>query len=396
MIQFTKTVYCFLVSLFFTISIVSTAQIAPSRTWPELKEAVQDRVNAQRYPMVGFDAKEVAEILGHIQSLDRDEWAKAWIEDGDKHFQKALSLKVKNIPKAREEYFSAWRYYSFGAWPTQNSEQKERAYALSTNAFREYAQISDPRIETIRIPFEGKEIVVYLQKPKGVKKPAVVISSGGFDSYKEFVVDQFGPDYLKAGLAYVAIDMPGTGESPLKADVGSERIFSRVIDFLQTRNDIDSTKFGFQGVSWGGHWAARIAYDEPYRLKAVVVWGGPIHEYFQRNWQLKALGTREYLFDLFEARSSVYGVNTLEEFLAFGPKMSLKDSGKLSQVSAPQLLVNGDKDTQVPIEDVYILLKNGDPKEAWINPMEDILDVVKTGLMLESSAISLCLGFLKS
>jgi fermentation-respiration switch protein FrsA (DUF1100 family) len=100
----------------------------------------------------------------------------------------------------------------------------------------------------------------------------------------------------------------------------------------------------------------------------VVVWGGPVHEYFQREWQLKALGTREYLFDLFQARAGVYGVDTLEDFLAFGPKMSLKDAGKLTQASAPELLVNGDKDTQVPIEDVYVLLKNGAPKDAWINP----------------------------
>ena len=43
-------------------------------------------------------------------------------------------------------------------------------------------------------------------------------------------------------------------------------------------------------------------YAEPTRLKAVVNWGGPVHAYFQRDWQLKALGTREYLFDLFPAQ----------------------------------------------------------------------------------------------
>ena len=344
------------------------SQIAPPRTWPELKAAVQERVNAQRYPMTGFDAKEVEQILMHINSLDRDEWAKAWISDGNDHFEMALKLATKQPSKAREEYFAAWRYYGFGAWPTQNSPEKKHAFELSTKAFRAYAALSNPKIEVLRIPFEGKEILGYLQKPTGVKKPPLVISVGGLDSYKEFVVDQFGPDYLKAGLAYLALDMPGTGEAPLKVDVGSERIFTQVIDTLQKRSDIDANRLGFQGVSWGGHWAARIAVDEPKRLKAVVVWGGPVHEYFQKDWQLKALGTREYLFDLFQARASVYGVETLDDFLTFGPKMSLKDAGKLGMPSAPELLVNGDKDSQVPIEDVYILLKNGDPKDAWINP----------------------------
>ena len=70
-------------------------------------------------------------------------------------------------------------------------------------------------MEVLRIPFEGAEIVAYLQRPPGQARPPVVISVGGLDSYKEFVAEQYGPAYLKAGLAYVAIDMPGTGESPL-------------------------------------------------------------------------------------------------------------------------------------------------------------------------------------
>jgi hypothetical protein len=49
--------------------------------------------------------------------------------------------------------------------------------------------------------------------------------------------------------------------------------------------------------------------------------------------------------------------------------MSLKDTGALDKPTAPQLLVNGERDTQVPIDDLYIVLKTGaTPKEAWVNP----------------------------
>jgi hypothetical protein len=98
------------------------------------------------------------------------------------------------------------------------------------------------------------------------------------------------------------------------------------------------------------------------------VQGGPVHNYFQKEWQSKALGTREYLFGLFEARSAVYGVKTLDEFFAYGPKMSLKDRGFLEKPTAPMLVMNGKFDTQVPIADLYLLLDTGDPKEAWVNP----------------------------
>lgn len=355
-------------SLLLVISSTLWAQIAPARTWPELKQAVQERTDGQRYPMTGFDSREVAEILARIGSLDRDEWAASWIVNGDRHQKRAQALSASAPEQAREAYMAAWRYYGFGAWPTQNSAEKRRAHALATQAFRAYAALASPSIEVVRVPFEGKEIIGYLQRPVGVTRPPVVITLGGLDSYKEFVVDQFGAAYLKAGLAYLALDMPGTGESPVRIEPGVERIFSRVIDALQQRTDIDPGRMGFQGGSWGGHWAARMAYAEPSRLKAVANWGGPVHAYFQRDWQLKALGTREYLFDLFPARAAVYGVDTLEDFLAYGPRMSLKDSGTLSKPSAPMLLINGEKDTQVPIEDLYLLFRQGSPKEAWVNP----------------------------
>lgn len=351
------------------VTVNAMAQIAPGRTWPELKEAVTERVKAQRYPLTGFDAREVDDILSRIQSLDRDEWARSWMQNGERHFQEGLAAEKSNLPKAREAFLAAWRYHSFGAWPTQNSPEKKRAHERATEAFRAYARIADPPIEVVRVPFEGKEIVAYLQRPVGVARPPVVLSVGGLDSYKEFVVEQYGPGYLKAGLAYLALDMPGTGESPIKIDVGAERMYSRVIDAVSARSDIDASRLGFQGVSWGGHWAARMAIAEPKRLKGVVNWAGPVHGYFHRDWQLKALGTREYLFDLFPARAAVYGANTLEEFLAYGPRMSLKDTGALEKPSAPQLLVNGERDTQVPIDDLYIVMKTGStPKEAWINP----------------------------
>lgn len=348
----------------------SIAQIAPGRTWPELKEAVTERVKAQRYPLTGFDAGEVAEILSRINSLDRDEWARSWMQNGARHAAAGDAAdKAGDRAKAREAYLAAWRYHGFGAWPTQNSPDKTIAHARATEAFRAYARIAEPPIEVLRIPFEGKEIVAYLQKPVGATRPPVVLSVGGLDSYKEYVVEQYGPGYLKAGLAYIALDMPGTGESPLRIDVGAERIYSRVIDAIETRSDMDPARLGFQGVSWGGHWAARMAIAEPKRLKAVVNWAGPVHGYFQRDWQLKALGTREYLFDLFPARASVYGTETLEAFLAYGPRMSLKDSGALAKPSAPQLLVNGERDTQVPIDDLYVVLQSGSTaKEAWVNP----------------------------
>jgi fermentation-respiration switch protein FrsA (DUF1100 family) len=162
--------------------------------------------------------------------------------------------------------------------------------------------------------------------------------------------------------------MPGTGEAPIKIDVGSETMYSAVIDYLLTRPDVDAKKLAVIGASWGGHWAALLGFTEKDRLKGAVVWGGPAHRYFQREWQERALGTREYLFDLFAARAAVYGTSTLDDFLNYGPRMSLEARGFIGKPSAPMLLINGEKDSQVPIDDLYLLLQTGSPKEAWVNP----------------------------
>jgi hypothetical protein len=76
-----------LVIISFSNSVFS--QIAPARTWTELKEAITERVNAQRYPLTGFDPKEVTQILTNISSLDRDEWAKSWMNSGNRLFLEA-------------------------------------------------------------------------------------------------------------------------------------------------------------------------------------------------------------------------------------------------------------------------------------------------------------------
>src|SRR4051794_5927800 len=355
--------------LFLLIANVASAQIAPTRSWLELKEAVQDRVNRNAYPLTGYDKEEVREVLSRIHSLDRDEWARSWIEQGDRHLAQAKSAQsAGDRAKAREAYLAAWRYYGFGAWPTQNSDGKREAQRRATAAFRSYAALAEPAIEVLRVPFEGKEITAYLQLPAGTRAAPVVMSVGGLDSYKEYVVEQYGPGYLAAGLGYLAIDMPGTGEAPIKIDVGAERLFSRLLDALAARKDVDPKRIGFMGVSWGGHWAARVAFTEKDRVRAVVDWAGPADLYFSREWQSKALSTREYLFDLFAARAGVYGVSSLEDFYAYGPRMSLKNGDWLAKPAAPMLLVNGEKDSQVPIEDLYLLLRNGSPKEAWVNP----------------------------
>ena len=343
------------------------AQLAKPRTLEELKEEIQLRAARKAYPVAQLDAGEVKEALVNLKSQDRDHWASVWSAIGDRHLAHAKTLEASNKTEAAHAYDKAMQWYMFARFPLEDSPGTARAYQKAVEAFAGYSRMVDPPIEAVKFIYNGTEIVGYLRKPKGVAKPPVVITIGGLDGRKEDGSIR-NAAYLEKGVAFFAFDMPGTGQSRIKIEPGADKMYSAVLDLIAKRDDLDAKRVVVTGGSWGGHWSAHMAYSEKDRILGAVVQGGPVHNYFQPEWQRKALGTPEYLFGLFEARSAVYGAKTLDEFLAYGPKMSLKDRGFLEKPSAPMLLINGRNDTQVPIDDLYLLLNNGDPKEAWVNP----------------------------
>ena len=346
----------------------AVAQIAPPRTIEELKTETQARADRNGYPLIGIRPADTRAALADIRTLDRDEWAAAWSKVAARYEADAKAAEAAGrIGEAQENFLMAWRLYSFARWPTPNSPGKQQAYAKALEAFAGYARHLDPAPQIVRIPFDGKEIVGWLRLPKDARGVPLVMTISALDSRKEDNVER-SDAFIRRGVATLSFDMPGTGQAPVKGDVDSEKMFSRALDYVATRPEIDAKRVVVQGGSWSGYWAAKLAIVERDRLKAAVVQGGPIHNYFQPEWQQKALGTREYLFDLFPARASIYGVTSLEDFLAFGPKMSLKAQGLLDRPSAPMLLVNGDKDSQVPIADLDLMLHAGTPKDAWVNP----------------------------
>ena len=350
------------------MSLLALAQIAPPRTLDELKAEVQIRADRRAYPVSALDPIEVRDALGNLKSLDRDEWAAVWSAVGDRHLERGKTLLATDKRSASQQYRDAIEYYMLARFPLENSPGKVKAYSQALDAFAEFAKLQDPPIEIVSIPFNGKQVIGYLRIPKNVRPAPLVITIGELDGRKENAAIR-NELYLAYGVAYLALDMPGTGQSTFTvAAPGAEREFSAVLDYVARRPEIDSKRVVVYGGSWGGHWSARLAYLEKARIRGAVVQGGPVHEYFQPAWQRKAIATREYLFELFEARAAIYGVTKLEDFLAYGPKMSLVNAGLIDKPSAPMLLINGLKDTQVPPDDLLLLMRSGSPKEVWFNP----------------------------
>ena len=341
------------------------------RTIDEIKAEAIHRAEVGQYPLIGLDPNDVKDAFESIHTSDKDEWAAGFMRVADRYFDQAKALEKSDPQKANADYIRAWRLYSFGRWPIPASHGKQRSYEKALEAFLDHAKFMDPPLEVVRIPFEGKEIVGYLRLPKNAKGAVpLVIAVNGLDSRKEDLTESFSA-ILPFGIAYLAVDGPGTGQSPIKVSPDADRLLSKVIDYAQMRPEIDKSRIGIHGVSWGAYWATKMAIVERARLRGCSAQSPPIHRFFQKDFLMNSLlGNREYLFDQVPALMNILqSVHTLDEMADYLPKLSLLQEGLLGKPMAPMLVIAGVLDTQVPIDDEYLLLSKGDvPKDAWINP----------------------------
>ena len=348
---------------------------AREKTLDEIQQEVLRRAEKRLSPFNHVRLEDAKVVVQALKSLDRDHWAEEWCKVGLPYEAQGDELAQRQAGRREigEAYYNAFELCRMGRYPCASTPGKKQAYQHSLRIFRKAARHFDTPLEVVELPFKGGKLVGYLQVPKTPAKPAVVMHWGGVDGWKE---DRQRPSEMLHGLgiATLTVDMPGTGESPLRyTDPDAERGYSAFIDHLSQRKDLDGSRIGVWGGSFGAYWAARLAFVEAKRLKAAVFQGGSVHYGFQEKWLRPAFatGASGYLFgpgSMFEARSQAMGVKTLEEFLRIAPSFSLLDRGLLDQPSAPLLGVNGKLDDMAPVDDIYLLMEHGNPKEARIYP----------------------------
>jgi dienelactone hydrolase len=342
------------------------------RTLDEVKAEFMRRAGKLN-PFEDIKREDAERVMAALKNLDKDHWAEEWSKLGHEYEAKgdAAAKSGASGKELLELYMHGFDACRVGRYPSPVSPGKWKAYQDSLRMFRKAAKHFDPPLEVIEVPFQGKTLIGYLQKPPGITKPPVVLHWGGVDGWKEDRL-RIAAHIMKAGLASCTIDGPGTGENPLLyVDPAAERTLTVWLDHLPSRADVDGTRVAVWGGSFGAYWAARLAFTAADRIKGAVFHGGNVHYGFQKEWLVPAFttGGATYLFgaqSLLDARGRAVGAKTVEEFLDKVAPMSLKTMGLLDKPSAPLLGVNGKLDDQAPIADVYLLMEHGNPKSARV------------------------------
>jgi len=269
------------------------------------------------------------------------DWCREWGVTATRYEQLAEAADDAGQPQtaagAWQRAALAWHWGKFVF--TDDPAQQRAAHERAVDCFRRAAPALSPPAELVRVPYGGVTLPGYLRVPLGTDLGGtpVVIMVPGLDSTKE-ELQATAEYFLARGLATLAIDGPGQGESEyeLPIEPAYEKVATAVVDFLQDRAGLDRDRIGLFGISLGGYYAARAAAYEK-RLRAVVSLAGPYR--LDLDWDELPPQTKS----TFQARS---GARSAAEARERAGTLTLEEAAK--HIDTPLLVIGSGRDVIAP------------------------------------------------
>ena len=311
---------------------------------PRLKAAISHW--GARFVANGVALTDFEDVTRSMESYD--DWCRAWSQKAAVHEQIGReALAKKKFLTAGEALQRAGVYYHFAAFLfVHDVAQMKVAHKKAIECRQAALPYLSPPGERVEIPYEGRKLAGILRKPAGAARPPVVVMAVGLDSTKE-ETDAYESPFLARGMASLVFEGPGQGEAqydlPIRGDY--EVPVKAVMDYVETRRDLDSARIGMWGVSLGGYYAPRAAAFEK-RIKACIALGGPFD--WGAAWDTLPELTRE----AFRVRSHC---KTPEDARKNAATLSLV--GLAKNITCPIFIVNGRNDRVVPAADAERLAR---------------------------------------
>ncbi|KAH8890629.1 alpha/beta-hydrolase [Thozetella sp. PMI_491] len=291
---------------------------------------------------------------------DTTAWTRAWNAAARQQFELAAKDEEHGYSfSASERYLRASTYYLTGERQTPPGSCKMQSYKDALTSFSRAMDLMTEPPERVVVPSPDGDLPGYLIKVTNKAKtsrPPIVVFYNGFDVVKETLYAIIREEFARRGIACLVVDTPGTGEPLRLRGVPSRPDYevptAAIVEYLETRTDIDAKRIGLLGISLGGYYAPRGAALEP-RIKACAAWGA-IWDYgamWDRRWKTSSKLTSVPSWQL----PWVMGTETVEEALKRAREFTL--SGILGHLSQPLLIVHGAEDSGVSLEDAHRVIE---------------------------------------
>ncbi|HET7850424.1 MAG TPA: prolyl oligopeptidase family serine peptidase [Pseudolabrys sp.] len=301
---------------------------------------------AARFVANGVALADFEDVTRSLETYD--DWCRAWSARAAQHEQIGReALERRKFLTAGECLQRAGVYYHFAAFLFVHDVPQMKVAHMKGVACRQAALPHlRPPGERITIPYQGKNLAGILRKPAGADKPPVMVMAVGLDSTKE-ETEAYERPFLDRGIATLVFEGPGQGEAQYDFGIRGdyEVPVGAVIDYIETRRDLDTARIGMWGVSLGGYYAPRAAAHDK-RVKACIALGGPFN--FGAAWD----GLPDLTREAFRVRSHC---ETQDEARKNAYTLSLE--GVAQKITCPIFIVNGRHDRIVPAADAERLAR---------------------------------------
>ncbi len=292
---------------------------------------------APRFVSNGVPLTDFQEVTAGLERWP--DWCAAWSKRAAMHDALGDAVFAQGHKlSAGEHWTRAAVCYHFAKFVfVEDIAQMRAAHMKAVNCRNKALPFLQPAGERVEIPFDGTHFRGILRKPAGIEKPPIVVMCMGLDSAKE-ETDAYERPFLARGMATLAFDGPGQGESEYDLGIRGdyEVAVHAVIDWVERRSDVDAARIGLWGVSLGGYYAPRAAAFEK-RVKACISLSGPYD--WAEHWDKLNELTRE----TFRVRSRQ---KTQDDARHFASTLTLKNCAQ--EISCPLFIVAGKLDRIVP------------------------------------------------
>jgi 2,6-dihydroxypseudooxynicotine hydrolase len=227
--------------------------------------------NQGRLATMGLPSDVTEHALRRVRSV-RD-WDLAWTWAAQRFLGEGrVHQRVgQENAAALSQQHAALAYHLAGMLVFDDPRKIRALRASASSLYARSLPVLRPAVRRIEAPWRTTRLPGYLALPETVTGPAplAIILNGTSTSKEETLL--WSDAFLEQGLAVLALDWPGSGESSLHVPPtpDCDDFMEGVIDAVSGEPAIDSTRIGLVGFSLGGAVAA-LAAAHDRRVGAIV------------------------------------------------------------------------------------------------------------------------------